>query len=300
MSVMTMKTEDRHTSLKTFEDAQEAVNSQAVPAIPTISSTTRRARASLKKTERALAIVPPLALAAFLFLAWYLGTVSGKINSLFLPTPADVWTALLNGLGSGMFLSNTLVTVQESVLGFLLALVIALPLGYGMAKSRLIAAALQPYLAAGQAIPAIVIAPLLVFWIGTGVLPIVILCMLVVLFPMVVTTMLGMETIDRTLIDAARVEGASGWPLLLHVEFPQALPALLAGVRTGLTLSVTGALVGEFVASGDSGLGSLLQILRNQFDTPSMFATLIILAGLAAAYYGFSWLLKKLANAIYG
>jgi len=191
------------------------------------------------------------------------------------------------------------VTIQESLLGFLLAVIVALPLGYGLAKSRLFAATVQPYLAAGQAIPAIVIAPILVLWLGYGLVPITILCMLVVLFPMVITTALGVQTIDHTYTDAARVEGASGWSMLVHIEFPLALPAILAALRTGLTLSITGALVGEFVSNSGQGLGALVFVAKDQFNTPLLFATLIVLAVLAALYYGASWLLIKLANAIY-
>jgi NitT/TauT family transport system permease protein len=250
-------------------------------------------------TQRVLSIVPPIALGLFLLIGWYAGTAIGHVNSLVLPAPGDVSASLSDGLSSGLFLSNALVTIQESLLGFLLALIVALPLGYGLAKSRLIATAVQPYLAAGQAIPAIVIAPLLVLWLGPGLIPIMIVCMLVVFFPMVITIILGVQTIDTTLTDAARVEGASGWPLLVSIEFPLALPAILAAIRTGLTLSITGALVGEFVSGGDLGLGALVQIAKTQYNTPFMFATLVVLGVLAAVYYGVSWLLVKLAEAIY-
>jgi len=177
--------------------------------------------------------------------------------------------------------------------------VVALPLGYGLAKSRILAATFQPYLAAGQAIPAIVIAPLLLLWLGYGTLPIMLVCALVVLFPMVINTIFGIRSIDQTLTDAARVEGATGWPMLAHIEFPLALPAILAAIRTCFTLSITGALVGEFVAGGDQGLGALVLIAKNQYNTPLMFSTLIVLAALAAVYYGVTWLLVKLAEMVY-
>lgn len=260
----------------------------------------KRARTdSLHRVQRVLTLAPPVGVALILFISWYASTTYAKINSLILPTPGDVLASLISGLSSGLLLSNALVTVQESVSGFLLALVVALPLGYGLAKSRLIAAAVQPYLAAGQAVPAIVIAPLLVLWLGNGLITITILCMLIVIFPMVITIVLGVQTIDTTLTDAARVEGASGWPLLASIEFPLALPAILAAVRTGLTLSITGALVGEFVSAGDQGLGALVQIATAQFNTPLLFATLVVLGLLAALYYGATWLLVKLAAAIY-
>lgn len=250
-------------------------------------------------SERLWTFLPPLILAIILLTAWFVGSGSGQVARLFLPAPADVWQSLIDGLASGMFLSNALVTIQESLLGFLLAVVIAMPLGYALAKSRVIASAVNPYLAAGQAIPAIVIAPLLVLWIGNGLIANMILCMLVVLFPMIMTTALGVQTIDHTLTDAARVEGAGGFSLLFHIEFPLALPALLSAVKTGLTLSIMGALVGEFVIGGDVGLGSLILQARNQFDVPLMFATLAILCVLAALYFALSWGLTKLAQAIY-
>ncbi len=282
----------KRVSLKTrkYEDGAET----KAPSFPG-----RRSSASRGAVERTLTASPPIVLALLLLTGWYLGTAYGRIPSLFLPAPADVLTSLSNSFSSGILLNAALVTAQESILGFLLALVVALPLGYGLAKSRLLAAAVQPYLAAGQAIPAIVIAPLLIIWLGPGLLPNLILCMLIVLFPMVITTILGVQIIDQTLLDAARVEGASGWSLLAYIEFPLALPAVLAGLRTGLTLSVMGAVVGEFVSGGDQGLGALVQIAREQYDTPSLFAALLILAVLAALYYAASWLLVKLAEAVY-
>jgi putative riboflavin transport system permease protein len=293
MSVTTSTTED--VSLRVHQHVHGDIHA----GIQMPAGKKRRARVSLDTMERVLSISPPMVLALIVLVGWYLGTSYGHIPSLILPAPGDVLTSLFQGLSSGMLLSAALVTTQESVLGFLLALVVALPLGYGLAKSRLLAAAVHPYLAAGQAIPAIVIAPLLVIWLGYGLVPNVILCMLIVLFPMVITTILGVQTIDQALTDAARVEGASGWSLLRYIEFPLALPAVLAGIRTSLTLSVMGAVVGEFVSGGDQGLGALVQLAKEQFDTPALFATLVILAVLAGLYYGVSWLLVKLAEAVY-
>lgn len=250
-------------------------------------------------TNRLLSILPATLLGVILLVAWYTSTTIGHVNGLLLPTPTDVLSSLTGGISSGIYLANTLYTVTESVLGFLLAVTIALPLGYGLAKSRLLAAAIQPYLVAGQAIPAIVIAPLLYLWLGYGLPTNILICTLVVLFPMVINTILGIETIDSTLTDAARVEGAAGWSLLAYIEFPLALPALLAAVRTGFTLSIVGALVAEFVGNGDQGLGGLVALAKNQYNTPFMFSTLVVLALLAFCYYSATWLLVKLAERIY-
>jgi len=277
--------------LRLENDRIEPVESPARPrAAP-------RARTTQAVTQRALLIVPPVLLALFLLAGWFV--TYGHVNKLYLPAPGDVFATLANGIASGLFFSNALVTIEESLLGFALALLIALPVGYGIAKSRLFAATVQPYLAAGQAIPAIVIFPLLILWFGYGLLPIVILCTLVVLFPMVITMALGFQTIDGSLVDAARVEGASAWPMFASIEFPLALPAIMAAIRTGLTLSIVGAIVGEFINQGDHGLGSLVLSAGNQYDSALLFATLFVLALMAALYYGFAWALTKLANRIY-
>lgn len=253
----------------------------------------------LRVAMRLLSTLPSVILAFVLLIGWYMSAATGMVKPLFLPAPGDVFASLSDGLRTGLYLNSTFITIQESALGFLLAVLIAWPLGYGLVKSRLLATALHPYLAAGQAIPVIVIAPLLVIWLGSGTVANIIVCTLVVFFPLVVNTMLGVQTIDKTLTDAARVEGASGWSLLANIEFPLALPALIAGIRTGFTLSITGALVGEFVQGGDQGLGSLLLIAKNQYNTPFMFATLVILAVLAALYYGSTWVLAKVAESVY-
>ncbi|HEX6818158.1 MAG TPA: ABC transporter permease subunit, partial [Ktedonobacterales bacterium] len=180
----------------------------------------------------------------------------------------------------------------ESALGFALGTLVALPLGYGIARSRLVARALQPYLAASQAIPAVALAPLLVLWLGYGVPPVAALCALIVFFPTVVNTIFGLRTLDRDVLDAARVEGAGRLALLRYIELPLALPSILAGIRTSLTLSITGAVVGEFVVGGQ-GLGGLLNIAGAAFDSPLVFATLLALALLAAGLYGLARLAER-------
>jgi NitT/TauT family transport system permease protein len=290
MNVTTSAVEN--TSLYTDEGVYEQDNASHV-------TRSMRNQRTVRTLPHTLSILPPLFLALLILIGWYVITASNPAASYVLPTPTDVFSSLLDGIQSGIYWSNGLITIQESMLGFLLALAIALPVGYGVARSRLVAHTLQPYLAAGQAIPAIVIAPFLFLWLGTGVVPVIVVCMLVVLFPMIINTILGVQTIDPALIDAARVEGAVGWSMLANIEFPLALPAILAGIRSGLTLSITGALVGEFVCSPDQGLGALVQIALHQYNLPFMFATVIILAILAALYYSATWVLVKVANAIY-
>ncbi len=288
-----------HTLFLTREE-QYTTDATASSASPQLPMRRRNGRAGdIRAYNRILSSIPPFVLGAIILVAWYLVTVGNHTYSLLLPAPADVVARLLSGIGSGLLLSNALVTIQESLLGFVIAVAVALPIGYAIARSRFFAITLQPYIAAGQAIPSIVIAPFLYLWFGTGVLSVVVVCVLVVVFPMIINTILGIQTIDHEILDAARLDGASGWSLLTYMEFPLALPAILAGVRTGLTLSIIGALVGEFFCNPDQGLGALVQIALHQYDVALMFAAIIILALLAACYYAASWVLIRIAELVY-
>ncbi|HEU5475880.1 MAG TPA: ABC transporter permease [Actinophytocola sp.] len=229
--------------------------------------------------------VAPLVFGVVLLSTWQALTGSGVVSTFFLPTPGVVAETLGRGLLQGSVLNYTWITLVESLLGSLLGAVVAIPLGYAIARNALVAAMLQPYLAALQAIPAVALAPLLALWLGYGLTPVVVLCALLVFFPIVVNTTLGLRTLDREVLDAARVDGATRWRLCRHVEAPLALPSVLAGLRTGVTWSVTGAVVGELVVGG-SGLGQFLAVQRDYADSAGLFATLVVLAALAAALHG--------------
>jgi NitT/TauT family transport system permease protein len=246
------------------------------------------------------AAAPALLLGVAILALWQLVTASRAISAYFLPAPGDVLRAWLREVGLSGSSSHTtpqllrsgLTTLIEALAGFLLGTAIAIPLGYGIARSQVLARALQPYLAAMQALPALALAPLLTLWLGYDSPPVIALCALIVFFPMVVNTALGLRTLDRDLLDAARVAGADRWTLFRFIEFPLALPSILAGLRVGLTLSITGAVVGEFVA-GAQGLGELLIIASSQSDRPLEFATLLTLALLAASLYGLARLAER-------
>lgn len=176
-------------------------------------------------------------------------------------------------------------TLHIAVIGSLIAAFIGIPVGFGITHYQPFSAALEPYLAASQAIPAVAFAPLLVLWVGYGMAPIVILCVLMVIFPIIINTAVGVRDVDPDILDAARLDGASGMRLMKSIEFPLALPAILAGIRTGFTLSITGAVVGELVIGGQRGLGIELTTAQHLNDAPGMFATIAILAVLAIGMY---------------
>lgn len=293
---------DHTSSRMAGEEAHSATSPPTGSERPDMPRRTLRSHA-----RRWSRVAAPLALGALIIAAWQIVTTWGHVSHFLLPTPDSVvrafWLGLTDGcaregvscaggpaaawtaVANSVFVTYGAVTFIESVAGCALGALVALPLGYAVARSRLVASTAQPYLAASQALPAIAIAPLIALWLGYNLTPVVALCALIVFFPLAVTTTLGVRLLDRDVLDAARVDGGGFWSLLWHMELPLALPSILAGLRTSLTLSVTGAVVGEFV-TGNNGLGQLLLIDRNYADPAGEFATLLMLGLLAAALYG--------------
>ena len=237
----------------------------------------------------------PLLAACLVFTVWFLAAASGSVLATLLPRPTTVFARLGADIVSGRIWAPTGATMTEALAGCGLAAAVALPIAYLVAHSKLADAALSPYLAASQAIPSVAVAPLLVIWVGYGKLPVVLLCSIMVFFPMVLSTVLGLRSIDRELLDAARVDGANPWQLARWMEWPLALPATLTGLRNGFTLSVTGAVVGELVMGG-TGLGQRMAVQAQSVDTVGLFSTLIVLACLAVAIYLTMLLIEWLAN----
>jgi len=232
-----------------------------------------------------LYIVAPICLGTFLLAGWYVTTALRVYPNYLIPTPGAVAKAIWDGLiiyaDMWGFIGTTL---TAALLGSLLGFCVALPLAVLIYRSRLVSAAVIPFLGATQAIPAIALAPLLVTWVGFNTLGRVLLCAVMVFFPILVSSVVGFRHIDQEILSAAQVDGAGSLSLLFEIEIPSALPNILAGVRNGFTLSITGAVVGEMVMGG-GGLGSLLYAQWASFNVAGMFATIFILIVLATTLY---------------
>jgi NitT/TauT family transport system permease protein len=267
---------------------------------PSLSASAPPDAAALRRNrpERAARrrVVAPLILGGVVLLVWEAVSRSGVVPSFFLPAPSAIGVRLVEDLTTGGLLGYVGPTLVEAALGCLVGAVVALPLGYLVFRSARAAAALEPYIAASQAVPAVALAPLLMLWLGYGLVPIVVLCALTVFFPILLATVLGLRTLDPDVVAAARLDGAGSWQLLRLIELPLALPALLTGLRNGFTLSVTGAVVGEFVMGGQ-GLGMLVAARGDSADTVGIFAALVVLCALAMSVYGLlSALERRLEN----
>ena len=240
-------------------------------------------------TKRFIPIL--LSLLAFL-LGWDLLTRFSGIPNFILPSPLSVWTRFLKAMSDGSLPRHTAITLTEIVLGLIVGVLFATVVGYMLAKSRSLEKVLSPYLVASQAIPVIAIAPLLVIWLGDGILSKVVICALIVFFPVLVNTIVGVRAVPTALYELMNSLHASRAQILWKVEAPASLPVFLGGLRIGATLSVIGAIVGELV-DAESGLGFLLQLGDFQYDTPMVFVAVFTLIALALMLYGIVRMLEN-------
>jgi NitT/TauT family transport system permease protein len=241
-------------------------------------------RASLVSRRIELLLVP-LGLLVSIGL-WATIARVGAYPPFLLPTPGQVWGRFAVVVADGTLWFHTSITLLEIFGGLALGLAAATLLGYGLARFPIIERFLSPYIVASQSVPIVALAPLLIVWFGFGILSKVLVCALTVFFPVLINTVVGLRSVEQPLMDLMRSLEASRWQVFRLLELPAALPVFLGGLKVGVTLSVIGAVVGEF-AQSDRGLGFLVNLAnRGLFDTPLMFVALFVLMTIALGLYG--------------
>ena len=230
--------------------------------------------------------VLPVAAALLVFVvAWQLAVVVGGLQPSILPPPMLVAERFVQAFAEGTIQPHLATTLQEIAIGLTVGVVLGLLAGYVMARSPLAERLLSPYIVAAQATPILALAPLLAIWFGPGLLSKVVICALIVFFPVAVSTMVGIRTVDPRLLELGRSLRATSRQRLWTIEVPGALPSIFGGLRVGVTLAVIGAIVGEW-AGASRGLGVLINLARGSlFDIPLMFATLLTIALVGVALY---------------
>ena len=216
---------------------------------------------------------------------WALLARALNLPAFILPGPGLVWKRFLTSLSSGQLGRHTLATLFEVLSGLLVGSLFATILGYLLAKSPTLEKLVAPYLVASQSIPMVAIAPLLVIWFGPGIFSKILICALIVFFPVLINTVVGLREVPQDLRDLMRSLNATQGQMLWKLEVPAALPIFLGGLRVGATLSVIGAVVGELVGA-DRGLGFLINVGRGQYDTALVFVAVLALIVMAMALYG--------------
>ncbi|MEX1169852.1 MAG: ABC transporter permease [Chloroflexota bacterium] len=218
-------------------------------------------------------------------LAWKTIVLATGLQPFILPPPETVAIRFVGAWADGTIAPHLLTTLVEVALGFTVGAGLALVAGYALARSAVVERLLSPYLVAAQATPILALAPLFALWFGSGLLGKVVICALIVFFPVAVATMVGIRSVDARLLELGRSLRATRRQILTTLEIPAALPNILGGMRVGVTLAVVGAIVGEW-AGADRGLGVLINLARGSlFDTPLMFAALLTIAIVGIALY---------------
>ncbi|MGE3149176.1 MAG: ABC transporter permease [Pseudorhodoplanes sp.] len=227
-----------------------------------------------------------------LLILWEVSVVVFAVPKYMLPSPIAVFQALYNY--APMLAYHTGVTLFETVLAFVLCLVVGMPLAVAIASIRWIEKSIYPWLVVSQAVPKVAIAPLLLVWLGFGMETKIVVAVLVAFFPIVISMVVGLKSLPNEMRDLGRSMGLSSMDMFRKIRLPYALPATFGGIKVAATFAVVGAVIGEFVGA-DRGLGYLLLYSAGQLQTDIMFADVFILGVMGVALFGaVEWAERKL------
>jgi NitT/TauT family transport system permease protein len=254
------------------------VNSKPSPGESAISSSATAVPASAKSTRWsrvATDIAQPIAALIVFVVLWEVICRVFKVPAFLVPAPSaifvDTWKLM------GQVWIHTLATTQTTLLGFFASLIVSLPLAILLTASPAIANTVYPLLVLTQSIPKVALAPILVVIFGSNELPRVVVTFLVAFFPLVLSIAAGIAAVPPELIELGRACKASRWRALWRIRLPYAVPFIFSGLKAAITLSVVGAVVGEFV-NADKGLGYLIVTATAFFQVPLAWGALVLLS----------------------
>ena len=217
-------------------------------------------------------------LGAFILFLW---EMVGRLNILpayLLPPPSRIVTAMIRN--ADLLYRHARVTLLQAVLGFLIAMLLGCLLALWLDHSPLARKTLYPYLITSQTVPIIVLAPLFAMWFGFGILPKVLIVVLVCFFPITISLLEGLATVDRELMDLMHAMNATTWQKYRWVKLPAAMPSLFSGLKISGTYSIMGAVIGEWIG-GRMGLGVYMLRVRQSFATDQVFAVITVIVMLS-------------------
>lgn len=234
---------------------------------------------------------PAFVFLIFLLSVWQFTVNKFQIPPWLLPSPAQVGEALWST--RELIWLHAKITILETTAGFFLAIILGIIVSAFMTLYPFSKRIFYPFLIFSQTVPLIAVAPLLLLWLGYGLLPKIIIVILVCFFPVAVSLIEGLELSDRDLLNLLRSMGATKWQIFYHVRWPHALPSLFAGLKIAATYSVMAAVIGEWLGASH-GLGVFLTRSSNNFLTARVFAAIIAITALSFLYYAVITLLTKI------
>jgi NitT/TauT family transport system permease protein len=244
----------------------------------------------MKMSTRALENTMPWCFVISLLIIWQFACVAFDIKPFLLPSPYAIaqsmqhWTVPI--------LQNAGFTLLSTLAGFVLAVLLGVALGIGIGSSRLMYRGLYPVLVAFNSIPKVAVVPVFVIWFGAGTVPAILTAFMVSFFPIAVNIATGLATVEPELLDVLRALGASRRDILVKVGFPRAMPYFFASLKVAVTLAFVGSIISETVAS-KRGIGYLMMAATSNFDTPLVFAGLIVTSVMGVAMYAIFAVIEK-------
>jgi NitT/TauT family transport system permease protein len=220
-------------------------------------------------------VVLPIGVFTMLLVVWEASVHIFTIPVYLLPAPSVIWTDTI--ALAGTMTDHTLATLNTVVLGFIISIIISLPLAVLMTSSPVISSAIYPLLVLTQSIPKVALAPILVVILGANELPRLVITFLVTFFPLVIAIAVGLMAVPAELIELGRSFKSSRFQELYRIRLPYAVPFIFSGLKVAIALAVVGAVVGEFV-NADQGLGYMIITATAFFKTPLAFGALILLS----------------------
>jgi NitT/TauT family transport system permease protein len=227
------------------------------------------------------AITPFVGILVFLAV-WEAGVALYKMPAYLLPAPSVIFDTFVREFPRLAY--HGWVTAYEMLLGYGLAVAVAVPLAIAITSSQRFDSFVMPTLLFFQVVPKVAIAPLFLVWFGVGALPKILVAFLISFFPIVIDAAVGLRSMSGEMTDLARSMGASRMQVFARFRLPTSLPYLFSGLKVAATLAVAGAVVGEFVGA-DKGLGYLLLVTNSNMETALMFATIVALTIIGLVFF---------------
>lgn len=228
----------------------------------------------MKRSESIGNKIIPIGFFAVLLVLWQLIVDGGVIPRFLLPSPMDIGRTLIRILPD--IYHHTIITLAEAFAGFVLSILLALILAVLMDSIPVVKKAIYPILVVSQTVPIIVLAPLFAIWFGFGMLPKVIVVVLVCFFPIVVSLLDGLASVDSDTINLLRSMKASRLQIFRLVKLPGAMVSFFSGLRIAATYSIMGAVIGEWLG-GKAGLGIYMIRVKNSFALDKTFAAILVI-----------------------
>jgi NitT/TauT family transport system permease protein len=228
-----------------------------------------------------------------LLIVWQAAVELLNVRPFILPAPTAVFNAGV--ANAALLLRQALSTVGATLAGFALSVAVGIPLAILIVSSKALEGIIYPLVVSSQMVPKVAIAPLFVVWFGFGSMPKILIAFLIAFFPVVISSVIGMESPDRDLLQLLRSMGASKLDMFVKVRLPHALPYIFGGFKMAMTLSVVGTIVGEFVAS-NAGVGYLLLVATGSMDTALLFAGIVVLTVIGVVLFYIMEVLERVMS----